>query len=638
VKEEVDYIVVGSGAGGGPLAANLALAGFDVAVLEAGQDQSANPHTQVPAFHTLASEDESLRWDFFVQHYSAAERQREDSKFDAAGGGILYPRCGSLGGCTVHNAMITVYPANADWDEIAALTGDSSWAAERMRAYFERLERCRYDAGLGLLKHLRPLLHRLGFPWNPSRHGYAGWLQTETANPSVALHDKQLLRVIYEAVASFIQDGPPGTRPSLLTQLCEFLERGFDPNDWRRVLARKEGIAFTPLANERAARTGPREYLKRVQERYPERLQIELDALASKVLFDPRAPLRAIGVEYLKGAHLYRADPRSGSAQRGEVGQLLARREVILSGGAFNTPQLLMLSGIGPAEELRRHGISVRLDRAGVGRNLQDRYEVGVVSEMVGDFALVKDATFSPSPEDPYFHQWQSERTGLYASNGSVLGMVKRSTPDKPDPDLYVFGLLGYFRGYYPGYASSHLRERRYFTWAVLKGHTRNRAGRVTLRSSDPRDVPDINFRYFDDDRSVPAAEWQEDLEAVVEGVEFVRRMNHHPDLRQRIVSEVIPGPAVRTRDDLRAFVQRESWGHHASCTCPIGAASDPLAVLDENFRVRGTENLRVVDASVFPRIPGLFIVSAVYMVSEKATDAILSSADSEGRAESRSI
>jgi choline dehydrogenase-like flavoprotein len=407
----------------------------------------------------------------------------------------------------------------------------------------------------------------------------------------------------------------------------QLVQWGFDPNDWRRVTSRAEGLAFTPLANEHSTRTGPREFLRRVQREHPERLHLELEALVTKVLFDPKSPQRAIGVEYLKGAHLYRADPRSGSAQPTETCQIHARREVILAGGAFNTPQLLMLSGIGPADELKKHGIAVRLDRQGVGRNLQDRYEVGVVTEMKGNFAVLKDATFSASADDPYFREWTERRSGLYASNGAVLGVVKRSTENKPVPDLYIFGLVGYFRGYYPGYSSAHLKERQYFTWAILKGHTRNQAGRVTLRSSDPRDVPEINFRYFDDDRAVPAEHWQEDLDAVAEGVEFVRRMNGDSDLQQIIKGEVVPGPEVRTREQLREYIQRESWGHHASCTARIGPASDPLAVLDENFRVRGIENLRVVDASVFPRIPGLFIVSSVYMISEKATDAILASA-----------
>ena len=136
--------MVGSGAGGGPVAAALARAGFEVLLLEAGSDRGAQLLYQVPVFHGLSTEDEAMRWDYFVQHYEDPARQRADSKYSTAHGGVLYPRAGTLGGCTAHNAMITVYPHNSDWDGIAEATGDKSWRAREMRRYFERLERCDY--------------------------------------------------------------------------------------------------------------------------------------------------------------------------------------------------------------------------------------------------------------------------------------------------------------------------------------------------------------------------------------------------------------------------------------------------------------------------------------------------------------
>jgi choline dehydrogenase len=108
----------------------------------------------------------------------------------------------------------------------------------------------------------------------------------------------------------------------------------------------------------------------------------------------------------------------------------------------------------------------------------------------------------------------------------------------------------------------------------------------------------------------------------VVEGVEFVRRMMSRAS--EVVERELVPGESVNTREEIREFVRNEAWGHHASCTCKMGPKEDEMAVVDSKFRVHGTTNLRVVDASVFPRIPGFFIVTAVYMVSEKASDVIL--------------
>jgi len=201
------------------------------------------------------------------------------------------------------------------------------------------------------------------------------------------------------------------------------------------------------------------------------------------------------------------------------------------------------------------------------------------------------------------------------------VALVKRSSPDAPEPDLFIFGLLGRFQGYFPGYSKALARDHDFFTWAILKAHTNNTAGCVTLRSNDPRDVPEINFHYFDEGTDTGGR----DLDAVVEALETVRQITGRcGDL---IGAEIVPGGKFRTTEELREFVKNSAWGHHASCTCKIGPGTDPDAVVDSRFRVHGTRGLRVVDASVFPRIPGFFIVSAVYMVSEKARDVIIEDA-----------
>jgi choline dehydrogenase len=179
------------------------------------------------------------------------------------------------------------------------------------------------------------------------------------------------------------------------------------------------------------------------------------------------------------------------------------------------------------------------------------------------------------------------------------------------------------FKGYYPGYSVLDIAAMtNQFTWVVLKAHTLNRAGTVQLRSGDPRDTPLINFRYFEEGSDSSG----EDLAALVDSVEFVRQMNENTLVKEISTFEVSPGALVQSREQIAQFVRNEAWGHHASCSNKMGPADDPMAVVDGDFRVHGTQNLRIVDASVFPRIPGYFILLPIYMISEKASDVILAS------------
>ena len=180
--------------------------------------------------------------------------------------------------------------------------------------------------------------------------------------------------------------------------------------------------------------------------------------------------------------------------------------------------------------------------------------------------------------------------------------------------------LLTRFFGYFTGYSNIVRSSCSDLTFAVLKAHTNNRGGRVRLSTSDPRDPPAIDFRGFEEGTDAGG----EDLDAVIEGVGRVRRMG--AKIPEILAPEDTPGAEFRGAEPLRDFVRRHAWGHHASCTCPIGS-KEAGGVLTSDFRVHGTAGLRVVDASVFPRIPGFFIVCAIYMIAEKAADVILEAA-----------
>ena len=442
-----------------------------------------------------------------------------------------------------------------------------------------------------------------------------------------------------------------------------------DPNHARTQAESPEGVVLVPLSVDgpkttihqnagtpdviRGRRSSPRELLHEVKAAHPDRLTIWTDTLVTKVLFAPGETPRAIGVEYQQVPRLYRATKRRhgepapglGTAKRVFVE---AQGEVVLCGGAFNTPQLLMLSGHRRSSRtsspsrvaiaacalcgedgtpLPAAGSPRRIHLPGIGKNLQDRYEVSLVSQMPKDFSLLDGATFDlPQGQtvDRHLQEWRAEGTGLYTSNGAVLGIFKRSNPDLDQPDLFIFGLPFDFRGYELGY--SEIKNHTSFTWAILKGHTRNGDGTVRLRSTDPRDTPLINFHYFNETSQPGKGDARSRRRGP--GRRRAVRARHHragPGTLTGGTKEIHPTIAAVPDDDasINAWIRREAWGHHACGTCRMGPDHDPEAVLDSRFRVRGVAGLRVVDASVFPRIPGYFIVANVYMASEKAADVL---------------
>ncbi|KAK0620849.1 hypothetical protein B0T14DRAFT_431575 [Immersiella caudata] len=631
-----EYIVVGSGAGGGPLAARLALAGHKTLLIEAGDDYGTSDNYTVPAYHAKMTEDREQAWEFFVRHYEDDAQQARDPKtsWNTPSGevhtglnpppgstikGVLYPRSGTLGGCTAHNAMVAVYPFQSDFSYLAQLTGDTTWSPTNMRRLFAKLEDKNYLPGL------------------PSGHGFNGWHSTELAPLTIPLRDPQLLSLITGGAFAL------GNITNIPINLATLLAGDANANSLTR--DREGGYYQVPISTDKATRTGAREFILSVRDatnpdgskKYP--LALRLNCHVTRIIFDESvSPPRATGVEFLDGAHLYRASPLSKYTDAGIPGSARADREVIISGGSYNSPQILKLSGIGPREELESLGIDVLVDLPGVGGNLQDHYEISVNAKVPLDWLALAGCAFGfNGSADPCLERWRVPLLGdrgTYASNGFAAAMMYKSSVSADDSfDVFAFGGPVNFRGYWPGYSVEATREHDWWSWAILKAHPRNRAGSVKLRSADPLDPPEVVYRYFEEG----SGSAEEDLQALWEGIELSRDALH----RQLVPTvEELPGEEVGSdegegeegEEEVKQYVRDQEWGHHASCTCPIGADGDEMAVLDSKFRVRGVEGLRVVDASVYPRIPGTFTAVSTYMVAEKAAEDILKGVGSKQR------
>ncbi|KAF4980221.1 hypothetical protein FZEAL_3732 [Fusarium zealandicum] len=616
---EYEYVIVGSGPGGGTLAANLARAGHSVFVIEAGGNQGDTLMQRIPAFADNVAEDPSMSWSFYVSHYQNETQARRDSKFtytlpnetlwygldppeDAEPLGILYPRGATLGGSTQLNAMNFALPPDQEWDDIAKLTGDDSWKSDKMRQLFVELENCTYA------------------PEGTPGHGFDGPISSNRNNVSYITERPGVIEVLRHAFLA-----TEGIEIESAEQVGELMERdvnGLGPDRYA------PGLYQLPLhIDELRQRSGAWSYLDETLNTKAQNgsamfpLTVSTHSLATRVLFREgrEGKPQAYGVEYLKGEGLYSADKRYDSSDSGELINVTASREVIVAGGAFNTPQILKLSGIGPREELESHDIPVVVDLPAVGNYLQDSYEGGVTVEAAipwenNPFA---SCAFTLEANDTCLREWNTSHTGAYGEGAAPLGLLYRSSvSETEESDLFMFGAAGaVFRGYFPGYSTEQFPPTSWF-WSVVKMQTGNQAGTVTLRSSDPRQAPEINLNFF-------AEQGDRDLTAIQEGIEHTLSIFNATGEPYAPFTIVEPNPDI----DMKQAIMDEAFSHHVTSSCRMGPAGDRDYCVDPEFRVNGVEGLRVVDASIFPRSPGGFPAAPTFVISQKAFKVILQDA-----------
>ncbi len=318
-------------------------------------------------------------------------------------------------------------------------------------------------------------------------------------------------------------------------------------------------------------------------------LRVVTHALATKIEFDGR---RAVGVRYERGgrAHLARA-----------------RREVILCGGPINSPQLLKLSGVGPAEELRALGLPIVADRAGVGENLQDHLEFYFqVASKLPITLYGKTGLFARGLVGLH---WLLRARGDGATNHFEAGSFIRSRAGVRYPDIQY-----HFLPMAVTYDGKGMAREHGFQAHVGPMRSKSR-GWVRLKSADPREPPRIRFNYM----SHP-----QDWEEMRACVRLTREIFAQPAFDRYRGREIQPGAQVIDDEAIDAFVrERVESAYHPSCTCKMGAADDPLAVVDSEARVIGLEALRVIDSSIMPSITNGNLNAPTIMIGEKAADMI---------------
>jgi choline dehydrogenase len=331
-------------------------------------------------------------------------------------------------------------------------------------------------------------------------------------------------------------------------------------------------------------------YLKQARQRH--NLKLELNALATRILFSGR---RAIGIEY-----------RQGAATR----TAYADGEVILAGGAFNSPQLLQLSGVGPADLLRTHGINVIADIPGVGSDLQDHLQVRM------QFRCTQ-----PITANDVINNWRHRygaglryfisRKGLLSVGAGYAGAFFKTRPDLATPDVQIHFLI-----FSTETAGATVHPFSGFMASVCQLRPDSR-GFVRIKSNDPSMPPAIQPRYLSA---------RNDCDTVVAGLTQLRRVMNQPVMRRLIAEERAPGEKVVSDTDLLAYARNTGTTvYHPTSTCRMGP--DAAAVVDERLRVRGFERLRVIDASIMPTVVSGNTNAAAIMIGEKGSDMVLQDA-----------